>query len=172
MNHIISLSQIKTLKRTATKLKKAENISHTEALDIVSKEAGFLNWHNFINSSISDIFVSVAEYRTAQLSEYLIRFGFDYYHGLLVDDVIFAHGSFTREKLDFNTVFFYASSIKIKDINEIKKYLLELFNNTHVKVSLFQMSPKHYKPSPSGMGVNIPDEELDFDDFYSGITDN
>lgn len=34
------------------------------------------------------------------------------------------------------------------------------------------MPPKHYKPSPTGMEVNIPDEELDFDDFYSGITDN
>ena len=38
------------LKRQAKKIKKEQNITHTQALDIAAREAGFTNFKNFQNS--------------------------------------------------------------------------------------------------------------------------
>jgi|GEM_PF-563280 len=40
------------LKRQAKKIKKEQNITHTQALDIAAKEAGFTNFKNFQNSQL------------------------------------------------------------------------------------------------------------------------
>lgn len=40
------------LKRQAKKIKKEQNITHTQALDIVAREAGFSNFKNFQNSQL------------------------------------------------------------------------------------------------------------------------
>lgn len=47
----IDSSSVSKLKAQAKKLKRAENITHTEALEQVAKKFGFDNWHQVIDGN-------------------------------------------------------------------------------------------------------------------------
>ncbi|MCZ2798978.1 plasmid-related protein [Vibrio alginolyticus] len=43
---VIASSKVQRLKQTARKLKREDSLTHTQALDVVAKQAGFNHWHH------------------------------------------------------------------------------------------------------------------------------
>ncbi|WP_307293136.1 hypothetical protein [Flavobacterium sp. SORGH_AS_0622] len=122
----------KHLKRQAKKIKKEQNITHTQALEIAASEAGFTNFKNFQNSLKKNSFSKKGKESAGQTSHEISRPSFskmlDPYRNLLVAGVNHllqtklitledssSHGKRDNEGHVFTEIFGFPSVVRWRD---------------------------------------------------------